>query len=232
MSIPKIITKKPLIELYNSLFDLYGPQYWWPANSQWEVCVGAILTQNTNWKNVEKAIINLRNADLLPNRGEGEDQKFLTTTAKFANSHRSTYPKKLLSKDVEEIAPLIRPSGYFNMKSERLHSIAKWWLKNSENIINSTPLPDIHSLRDSLLSVNGVGPETADTIILYAFNLPVFVIDTYTKRVCNKYLNTPIDIDYSELQKIFMDNLPNNATMFNEFHALIVQHAKQKNRGF
>ena len=224
------ITKKQLMELYDELYAIYGPQYWWPANSPWEVCVGAILTQNTNWNNVEKAITNLKNANLLPNQGEGEGrspgvlecESYGVGETEFCNVD---YPTRLFTSNSDDIAQLIRPSGYFNMKSKRLVSMAEWWLKNG-NIEYKNE--DISELRTSLLQINGVGPETADTIILYAFNLPVFVIDTYTKRVCNAYINTPDNIDYNELQEIFMNNLPHKTQLFNEFHALIVRISKEK----
>ena len=208
-----------ITRLYRALFDFYGPQHWWPAKTRWEVCVGAILTQNTNWGNVEKAILNLKNGGFL--EGEGGQNR-----VKLEKSQK--YPQKLLLSAHDEIASLIRPSGYFNIKTKRLQSIAEWWLNNTENGALNRQLNDPIHLRDSLLQVNGVGPETADTITLYAFNLPIFVIDTYTKRVCSIYLKTPIDIKYDDLQSIFMRNLHSDPELFNEFHALIVKLAKEK----
>ena len=210
---------KHLMHLYENLLRFYGPQHWWPAKTRWEVCVGAILTQNTNWGNVEKAILNLKNAGFLMREGEQSE---------LQSEKSQKYPEKLLLSTHDEIASLIRPSGYFNIKAKRLHSIAEWWLNNTKNGALNQYSNDPIQLRDSLLQVNGVGPETADTITLYAFNLPIFVIDTYTKRVSSIYLKTPIDIKYDDLQFIFMRNLNPDPELFNEFHALIVKLAKEK----
>lgn len=191
---------------------MYGPQDWWPGDTQWEVCVGAVLTQNTNWKNVEKAILNLKKARLL-GKGEGTGRP-------------DYYPKKLLNTPIEDLANLIKPSGFFNIKTKRLLSVTHWWLQKTKDDIPITK--DIDRLRESLLEVKGIGPETADSILLYCFDLPSFVIDAYTKRICSIYLNTPIDINYHELQAIFMNSLSLDHKLFNEFHALLVQLGKQK----
>ena len=229
-------TKKLLMGLYNALFDLYGPQNWWPADSPWEVCVGAILTQNTNWGNVEKAILNLINADLI-GKGVRSSEVLKCSSSgggssevlKYSSSGVDVdYTEKLLKTDHEKIADLIRPSGYFNLKTKRLLSLAEWWLENQHHGLTKYKIIDIPTLRDSLLQIHGVGPETADTIILYAFNIPSFVVDTYTKRICSVYLKTPVDIDYDQLRSIFMLNLPHDSDLFNEFHALIVCLGKQK----
>ena len=222
--------KKQVMHLYNALFSLYGPQHWWPANSQWEVAVGAILTQNTSWTNVEKAIINLKKSKILA--GEGSSVTNYSSNSSFpdvAAPVNRIYPEKLLSTPLEELAELIRPSGYYNMKSKRLRSMAEWWLENSAKNSLKYTKNDISTLRTSLLCINGVGPETADTIILYAFDLPVFVVDTYTKRISSIYLGTSPDISYDNLQSIFMQNLPHQRELFNEFHALIVRLGKEKN---
>ena len=199
--------KKKLFNLYDFLLNRYGPQMWWPADSSFEVCVGAVLTQNTSWSNVEKAILNLKSSGFLLSDDKTDSENLLTT-------------------QLYKIEELIRPSGYFRQKAVRIHNIAKWWIENTVDSRLKTPF--LSSARNSLLSVNGIGPETADTILLYAFDKPVFVIDAYTKRVSSVYLNTPTDIDYSFLQTIFMSNLPPDFQLFNEFHALIVALAKEK----
>ena len=219
--------KQKLLQLYDKLFSRYGSQCWWPADSEWEVVVGAILTQNTNWKNVEKAIANLKNNNLLSGEG-GSINSFTTPSPDLKNSINRIYPEKLLSTETDDIAQLIRPSGYYNMKAKRLKNIAEWWLSSIVKKPQGYIRNDINSLRDSLLQVNGVGPETADTIILYAFQLPVFVIDTYTKRIASLYLNTSEKISYDNLQMIFMQNLPHETELFNEFHALIVSLGKER----
>lgn len=203
-------THKLLMRLYNSLLDRYGHQEWWPADSPWEVCVGAILTQNTNWNNVEKAILNLKNADLIGKGG------------------KSSNPNAFLDIEPSIIAELIRPSGYFNLKTKRLLALAEWWKDNTLNDKFIKPGIELNYLRKELLKVYGVGEETADTIILYAFNLPSFIIDTYTKRISSVYLNSSMNVRYEELQSIYMDNLPHDPSLFNEFHALIVRLAKEK----
>jgi endonuclease-3 related protein len=252
-------TKKLLMGLYDALFDLYGPQGWWPADSPWEVCVGAILTQNTNWNNVEKAILNLKKAELIGKGGRSSEVLLARTSYAAGGEFSSSkvlkcsssevigkgggssevlecsssgieveYTEKLLETDPERIAELIRPSGYFNLKTKRLIALANWWLENQQHGLTNYKIIDIPTLRHSLLQVHGVGPETADTIILYAFNLPSFVIDTYTKRICSVYLNSSIDIQYDDLQSIFMDNLPHDPALFNEYHSLLVRLAKEK----
>ena len=221
--------KKQLMHLYNALSSLYGPQHWWPAESQWEVAVGAILTQNTNWTNVEKAIVNLKKNKILAGEGRGVANCSNSSFPDITDPVNKIYPEKLLETPSEEIAELIRPSGYYNMKSKRLRFMAEWWLKNHNKNSLKYREKDIPALRTSLLRINGVGPETADTIILYAFNLPVFVVDTYTKRISNVYLNTSPDISYDDLQSLFMGNLPHERELFNEYHALIVRLGKEKN---
>ena len=220
--------KKQLMHLYNALFSLYGPQYWWPADSQWEVAVGAILTQNTAWTNVEKAVMNLKKSRILAGEGSSSADYSNSSFPDIADPVNRIYPEKLLATPLEELAELIRPSGYYNMKSERLKFMAEWWLENSDKNSLRYTKKDISTLRTSLLRINGVGPETADTIILYAFNLPIFVVDTYTKRILNVYLNTSPDISYDDLQSMFMQNLPQKSELFNEFHALIVRLGKEK----
>lgn len=205
----RIIAKDAFIGLYETLFNAYGQQNWWPGDSAWEICVGAVLTQNTNWTNVEKAIANLKAAGLI-NKGDATSD-----------------PAKLAATEPEKIAELIRPSGYFNLKTARLLHVTNWWLENRRKIEKPGNSAYLHKIRESLLNVNGVGPETADSILLYSFGLPTFVVDTYTKRVFSRHLGTPPDIDYHELRALVIENLPNDARLFNEFHALIVKVAKE-----
>ena len=148
--------RSTLLEIYQRLYECYGPQHWWPADSPFEVMVGAILTQNTSWSNVEKAINNLKEADAL-------------------NVHT------LIELPEENLAKLIRPSGYFNIKSKRLKHFVHWF--EAEGRFNGLKELDDQTLRNQLLEVNGIGPETADDILLYAFERPVFVIDSYTRRL-------------------------------------------------
>ena len=145
-----------LLKIYRRLNKCYGLQHWWPADTPFEVMVGAILTQNTSWANVEKAINNLKEANAL-------------------NIHA------LIELSDENLAKLIRPSGYFNLKTKRLKHFVKWF--KTEGRFNGLKSTDDESLRKRLLEVNGIGPETADDILLYAFERPVFVIDTYTRRL-------------------------------------------------
>ena len=195
--------RSQLLTLYQRLYDAYGPQHWWPAESPLEVMIGAVLTQNTNWLNVEKAIVNLKDAQVIE-----------------LNS--------LYEIEETELAELIKPSGYFNVKSRRLKNLFAWLIENGgiEKLSNWTT----EDLRTGLLSVNGVGPETADDIILYAFNRPVFVVDAYTRR-----LLTALDLiegneTYEVLRALFEDVLKPDPLLFNEYHALIVRHAKEKCR--
>jgi len=193
--------------IYHILLKEYGKQRWWPTTlegelhpsyhgkkinekQRFEIVVGSILTQNTSWKNVEKAIFNLNKGRLLD-----------INKIKKAN-------KKILAK-------LIKPSGYFNQKAERLKIIAEFFSKKK------------NPSRDELLSVKGIGPETADSILLYAFNKPVFVVDAYTKRIFSRVGLCDGKCSYGELQELFHKALPKNAKLYNEYHALIVELAKK-----
>lgn len=190
---------RELIEIYDHLYDRYGPQHWWPGETRDEIILGAILTQNTNWKNVEKAIGNLKINNLLT-------------------------LKNLAKADIPKIAQSIRPSGYYNQKALRLQEIAQHILKNG---LESFCTLTTDEMRTELLGLKGIGPETADSILLYAFEKPVFVIDAYTKRIFQRLGFFPENISYDEAQKFFMDNLQKNVQLYNEFHALLVRHAKE-----
>jgi len=190
-----------LMRFYDALLAHYGHQHWWPGRSDFEVMVGAILTQNTNWKNVEKAIANLNTADLLT-------------------------PPALHALTEKQLAEYIRPAGYFNIKSRRLKNLIRWLMEEFEGSLD--PLRDysIPRLREELLAINGIGRETADSIILYALHKPTFVVDTYTYRVLVRHGCIDAESDYEQIKEFFESRLPDDVELFNEFHALIVQVGK------
>lgn len=190
-----------LLKIYRRLIECYGLQHWWPADSPFEVMIGAILTQNTSWTNVEKAINNLKQV-------------------KGLNVHT------ILELSDENLAKLIRPSGYFNIKTKRLKYFVNWF--ETEGRFNGLNDLDTKTLRKRLLKVNGIGPETADDILLYAFERPVFVIDTYTRRLFKTLNLISGDEPYEALRHFFESSLTPDVTLFKEYHALIVRHAKEK----
>jgi endonuclease III related protein len=190
-----------LKEIYDLLFARFGPQEWWPGDTPFEVIVGAILTQNTNWTNVEKAIINIKNAEMLT-------------------------PEKLHHLDITKLAALIRPAGYFNIKAKRLKNFLDWFFENYSGKIENLGNVRTAELREQLLGVKGIGPETADSILLYALNRPVFVVDAYTARICARHQLISEDADYHQIQETFESNLPCDIQLFNEYHALIVNLGK------
>ncbi len=190
-----------LKEVYHRLLDCYGPQHWWPADEFFEVMVGAVLTQSAAWVNVEKAIANLKEAKAL-----------------------SPGILRLLS--LSEIARLIRPSGYYNAKARKLQSLAQWIGDIYDDNIERLCTVPTSELRQQLLSVYGVGKETADSILLYVANKPVFVIDTYTRRITGRIGLVPDGNSYAAYQSLFMNNLPCDVPLFNEYHALLVCHGK------
>ncbi len=194
-----------LDSIFRKLLASYGPQHWWPAQGPFEVIVGAILTQTTSWTNVEKAIGSLRDAGSL-----------------------SAASIRRLS--VDELAGLIRSCGYYNVKAKRLKSFVEWFGSNYNDNLEQMFSGDVKSLRDGLLSVNGIGEETADSIILYAGNKPVFVIDAYTRRIIDRLGLTPKDKSYTGYQYLFSENLPADPACFNEYHALLVRLGKEKCR--
>lgn len=192
---------KKLNLIYKKLYGHFGSQKWWPADTPFEVIIGAILTQNTNWKNVEKAINNLKQRKLLS-------------------------PQLLYNISQKKLAEIIKPAGYFNIKSKRLKAFLEVLFSsyggNLKNMFNI----DTIELRRVLLEVNGIGPETADSILLYAANRPVFVIDAYTKRIMFRIGLIDEGCSYEEAQSLFMGNLRKNAGLFNEYHALLVKLGK------
>ena len=190
-----------LTALYGRLMDAYGPQHWWPAESAFEVIAGAVLTQNTSWKNVEKALTSLKNAGLL-------DLDSIVTLPR------------------EDLAALIRSSGFFNVKANRLKNLCGWL--QSQGGLGALSQWDTTRLRQALLAINGIGPETADDILLYAFHRPVFVIDSYTRRLLRQLGLVQGSEDYEILRRMFESCLPPDHSLYNEYHALIVRHAKEK----
>jgi endonuclease III related protein len=190
--------------IYTALFNHFGPQKWWPADSPFEVMVGAVLTQNTNWANVSRAIDTLKKENILS-------------------------PTLLQEIPLEVLAEKIQPSGYYNLKAKRLKNLLaliRQECGHSDNL-DSFFSQDRDALREKLLTVKGVGPETADSILLYAAEKPVFVVDAYTHRFLSRHGLTGEESSYQELQDIFMDNLPEETALFNEYHALIVQLGKE-----
>jgi len=190
-----------LLDIYHELSHAFGPQHWWPGDTTLDVAVGAILTQNTNWWNVEKAIKNLKKRDALS-------------------------VKVIHTMPVEELAELIRPAGYFNIKTQRLKSFMNFLMKDYRGSIKRMKTGGVHQLREQLLSVNGIGPETADSILLYALEKPMFVIAAYTKRVLSRHRLLDDSRTYNEFQDLFHSTLENEVHLFNEYHALFVQVGK------
>lgn len=193
--------RKSLEDIYEKLYRCFGPQDWWPGDSPFEVIVGAILTQNTNWQNVARAIDNLKKAKVLT-------------------------PTKLHSLPLNKLAQLIRPSGYFNIKAKRLKSFLGFLFKNHQGKLDKMFSLPLDELRQEILSVKGIGPETADSILLYAGGYPVFVVDAYTKRIFSRKKLFSEDADYHRVQEIFMVNLKKDVQLYNEYHALIVRLGK------
>ena len=190
-----------LMAMFDCLLNHFGPQHWWPARTAFEVMVGAILTQNTNWGNVEKAIANLKEENLLS-------------------------PGALASLSQSALAERIRPSGYYNVKAARLKNLIRFLMENYGGDIDNLLKEGTRDLRKGLLSVKGVGPETADSILLYAADRPVFVIDAYTYRILTRHNMIYDQATYDDMQALFMDHLPEDVSLFNEFHALIVMAGK------
>ena len=190
-----------ILEMYNKLYKALGPQHWWPGDSPFEIIVGAVLTQNTNWGNVEKAINNLKAFGVL--------------------SLESIY-----SLDINMLAEYIRPAGYYNIKAKRLKSLVKF-IKGNCGGVDAMLEENLSPLRAKLLGVYGLGPETVDSILLYAGNKPVFVVDAYTKRIFSRHGLCYEDTDYHQLQDIITSRIPKDIKIYNEFHALIVKLGKE-----
>ncbi len=196
-----------LLDIYHQLVVRYGPQNWWPAEEPFEVIVGAILTQSAAWSNAEKAIDNLKSAKVLS-------------------------PGDLRQLPLSELARLVHPSGYYNAKALKLKSFANWLGNHYADDLNKLMAADTYHLRQQLVSVHGIGQETADSILLYAVSKPIFVIDAYTRRIINRIGLAPKNSSYTAYQELFMNNLPIDVRLFNEYHALLVYLAKSVCRSY
>jgi len=194
--------KRKLTSIFNKLLKAFGRQGWWPAKSSFEVMVGAILTQSTSWRNVEKAIVALKK------------EKVLSVGKLFKMPQR-------------RLALLIKPAGYYNIKAKRLKNFLEFFLKHYQGQASRMSKENTSLLRRQLLSVNGIGEETADSILLYALNKPAFVVDAYTKRVFQRHKMIKSGDDYQKIRDLFIRNLKPDARMFNEYHALLVKLAKE-----
>jgi endonuclease-3 related protein len=213
-AVPSLATKKippaapagrastaSLQEYYNTLFRALGPQNWWPARTPFEVIVGAILTQNTAWTNVQKAMANLRRERLLT-------------------------PAALERVPQTKLARLIRSSGYFRQKAKKLKAFVRFLRSEYAGSLARMFRAPTAELREKLLAVHGIGPETADSILLYAARHPVFVVDAYTKRILTRHGLAPPKAGYEELRALFEKTLPRDVQLYNEFHGLIVMTGK------
>lgn len=198
----KARTSDLLLEMYQKLFAAFGPQGWWPGDTAFEMIIGAILTQNTNWKNVALALTDLKAAGLLE-------------------------PRALREMPEAELARRIRPAGYFNVKARRLKNFLDFFAHHFHDSLEEMAAADLPSLRAGLLSVKGVGPETADSILLYALHLPTFVVDAYTFRILSRHHLAAEPCSYDELQQLFMEHLPADVSRYQEFHALLVRLGKE-----
>jgi len=190
-----------LIDIYEALLGHFGRQGWWPGESGFEMMVGAVLTQNTNWGNVEKAVANLKKAGCLS-------------------------PAVIDRMGPKELAELIRPAGYFNIKAKRLKNLVGWFCQEYQGSTELLAGLSVARLREELLSINGIGPETADSIILYALAKPTFVVDTYTCRVLVRHGFIEAECGYEEVKDFCESHLPAEVALYNEFHALLVAAGK------
>ncbi len=196
------MTRESLTEIYELLYNAFGPQNWWPGETPFEIIAGAVLAQNTNWTNVEKAIANLKSAERLS-------------------------PQGIRDIDIARLAEIIRPAGYYNLKSRRLKNLVDWLFDDYEGEVENLRSVDTHRLRAELLSVKGVGRETADSILLYALDRPIFVVDAYTARIAIRHGLIEPDAGYEQLRELFEWNLPREIKLFNEYHALLVRVGKE-----
>jgi len=194
------MTNNKLKDIYNILYSHYGPQNWWPGDSPFEIMVGAILTQNTNWKNVEKAIANLK--------------PYLD-------------PFVLLNMDIDKLISLVRPSGFYKLKAQRLKNFLSFFVERYNGSIEEMKKTELGTMRQGLLSVPGIGMETCDSILLYALSKPVFVVDAYTKRIGVRHNIFGGNATYEGIQKIFEEGIKKDVYIYNEFHALLVKAGKE-----
>jgi len=188
-------------EMYDALLSRFGPQHWWPGQTPAEIMIGAILTQNTNWRNVERAIANLRARGLLD----------------LARLHETP---------VDVLAELIRPAGYYNIKARRLMNLVDHICSRYDCDLDAFFGKSLHALREELLSITGIGPETADSIALYAAGKPTFVVDAYTARILRRHFLIDETADYEQIKELFESALPADVPLYNEYHALLVACGK------
>jgi endonuclease-3 related protein len=191
-----------LKELYDKLWDAFGPQGWWPGDTPFEVAVGAILTQNTNWANVALVLDGLKKEGLLDSR-------------------------RLREMPLAELTRRLRSAGYYNIKAQRLRHFLDFLAARAQDSMEILAREDLASLRPALLHVKGIGPETADSILLYALDKPTFVVDAYTHRILSRHYLAPEPCSYEELRRLFMDHLPPEVLLYQEFHALLVRLGKE-----
>jgi endonuclease III related protein len=190
-----------LTDVFHRLLDAFGPQHWWPGETPFEIIVGAVLTQNTSWQNVERAIRNLKQSDLLD-------------------------PHALYAVPVVELEEFIQPAGYFRVKARRLRCLLEFLIERYDGSLDAMFQTNLSTLREELLAVHGIGPETADSILLYAGGLPSFVVDAYTHRIFSRHGWIGFDADYHQIKDYVESELPQDAPTYNEFHALIVRLGK------
>ena len=191
-----------LLDIYDRMLERYGPQHWWPGDTRFEIMVGAVLTQAAAWSNVEMAIANLVAANALS-------------------------PEAIRNLSQEELARLIYPSGYFNSKARKLKALVEYLEHRFDDVLDGMALEDVDALRAELLEVYGIGEETADDILLYAVGKPAFVVDGYTRRVFLRLGLAPEKGPYSTYRSLFVDNLPAELGLYQEYHALIVRHGSE-----
>lgn len=189
------------MEAYERMLAAFGPQHWWPGDSPFEIMVGAVLVQNTAWRNVERAIMNLRDAGVME-------------------------PAALYALPAVDLAELIRPAGYYQVKTKRLRNLLRFVLEECDGSLDAMFSRGLASLREDLLRINGIGPETADAILLYAGGLPTFVVDTYTHRILARHGWLDYDATYHDIKDYFESALPRDSALYNEYHALLVRVGK------
>lgn len=194
-----------LIEIYHRLYQAYGPQGWWPGESPFEIMVGAILTQNTSWRNVERALARLKAEGLLS-------------------------PERLYALPLEELSERLRPAGTYRVKAARLRAFLEYLFRVHEGDPGRLAQGELETVRRALLAVPGIGPETADSILLYGAGHPTFVVDAYTMRLLERLGLLPAGASYADCRTLFMAHLPPDPQLFNEYHALIVRHGKERCR--
>lgn len=199
--ISSIVMKRTLRNYYDLMHGHFGPTGWWPGDTPFEIAVGAILTQNTAWINVEKAIANLKRERLLS-------------------------PKAILDCAPERLEEALRPSGYFRVKARRLRAFCEFLARRHRGSMRRLARTSLPELRDELLSVHGIGPETADDIILYACDKPVFVVDAYTRRILSRHGDVAHDVGYEELRATFETHLDPDVNLYKEYHGLLVYTGK------